>query len=302
MSKIKILSPAKINLGLLVKEKRPDGYHNIETILTPIRLFDEIILEKRDKGIRLKVTGWKPVSRTGEKFKSSRAQEFKSLSILNNKKNLAFRAAKLFFRKSGIKEGVKITLKKNIPVGAGLGGGSSNAASVLKGLNRLFDYPFNSQELDRLAINLGMDVPFFLRGRPCYATGRGEVLKPIKLPKLYLLLYIPKYSIATKWAYNNLSDLTKEKLSLNIILEKFAKRSYKNLLELLNNSFEPLVFKVHKDLAIIKERFLESGAYMASLSGTGGAVYGLYRKSDLPNARNFLLRKKIKVIVTETAN
>lgn len=294
MNSLIIRSFAKINLGLLVKDKRPDGYHNIETIFVPIGLSDEIKLKKIEKNIIIKIPNQK-------------------IKIPKGKTNLTYKAAALFFNKSGISAGAEITIKKNIPVGAGLGGGSSNGAAVLQGLNNLYNKPLSKEELHSLALKIGMDVPFFLTGKPCYATGRGELLEPIKIEKLNIVLYFPEYPIITKWAYQNISNikhqkskmkteriLTNGKLSFMILRNNLVKGDLSNLQRHIRNSFEDLVFAHYPDLARMKEFFLSNEAYAASLSGSGSAVFGLVEKKNISVLKTALKNNKIKAVFTES--
>jgi 4-diphosphocytidyl-2-C-methyl-D-erythritol kinase len=312
MNSLTVRSFAKINLGLLVKEKCPDGYHNIETIFVPIRLSDKIRLKKINKNIIINIPNQK-------------------IKIPKGKTNLAYKAAELFFKESGIPNGIEITIEKNIPVGAGLGGGSSNAAAVLHSLNVLYGKPLSKEELYKLALKIGMDVPFFLMhtrpiipsgqgrgknlsasalaqagmrlGKACYATGRGDILKPIKIPNLRIVLYLPNYPILTKWAYQKVQSsggLTNDDLSLKILRKKLVKGDLRNLQRHILNSFEDLVFAHYPDLARIKEFFLTHGAYAASLSGSGSAVFGLVEKKNIYALRAALKRNKIKAVFAES--
>lgn len=305
MNSIIINSFAKINLGLLVKEKRPDGYHNIETIFVPIRLSDKILLKKTDQKIVLKLPG-------------------RGIKIPKGKANLAYKAAELFFNKTKIKQGVAIRIEKNIPVGAGLGGGSSNAAMVLRGLNILSGNLLTKKDLSNLALKIGMDVPFFLTGQACYAMGRGEILKPIKIPKLNMVLYFSGYPIITKWAYENIAKikfpisntrpssssstsrgrkrggLTNGDLSLKILREKLVNGDLRNLQRQIRNNFEDLIFAYHPDLAEVKEFFLTNGAYAASLSGSGSAIFGLVKRNKIAMLKTALKRNKIEAVFTES--
>jgi|UniRef100_A0A7C6A846 4-diphosphocytidyl-2-C-methyl-D-erythritol kinase len=286
-----IRSYAKINLGLLVKKKRSDGYHNIETIYVPIQLHDKIRLKKIDKGIIIKTMGI-------------------PIPVPQEKANLAYKAALLFGKEFGITSGIEILIEKNIPVGAGLGGGSSNAAAVLQGLNLMSGEPGTKKDLYNLALKIGMDVPFFLCGKACYATGRGEILEPIKIPKLNVVLYYPGYPIITKWAYKKIAKvsllpkdkrlLTNQALSLKILSEKLQNGDLTDLSHYLLNSFEDLVFEHHPDLAEIKQFFLKHGAYAASLAGSGSAIFGLVEKKNIPILRKALKENKINVLFTKS--
>ncbi|MEO0102988.1 MAG: 4-(cytidine 5'-diphospho)-2-C-methyl-D-erythritol kinase, partial [candidate division WOR-3 bacterium] len=170
MTEIKIFSPAKLNLSLLIREKRPDGYHDIETIFIAINLFDQITISLKGRGIKILTDN--PEIPTGEE-------------------NLAYRAATFFYKNLGKSYGTEVFIENHIPPGRGLGGASSNAVATLIGLNLLFGRKFKKKELFALAKELGSDCPFFLFGGACYARGRGEILEPIKIPKLKFFLYLP---------------------------------------------------------------------------------------------------------------
>ncbi len=264
MDRISLSAPAKINLGLWVGRSRLDGYHEIITTLVPLELHDLIYIRKEKMGVKVKTSG---------------------INLdLPQKHNLAYRAAELFFQETKIQSGCLITIKKNIPVGAGLGGGSSNAATVLIGLNRLFGSPLNYTGLKKLAMQLGSDVPFFLLSVPCVARGRGEKLRPVRLPRLDLILHYPGFSISTAWAYNQLDrireKLTSPLISPKILCYKLRRNELAGLAEQVYNSFETIVFSKYPHLAQVKNLLLANGAIVASLSGSGSTVYGLLSAPD----------------------
>jgi len=297
---IKLLAPAKINIGLLVKEKLTSGYHRIETIMVPIKLFDTLIINKREKGI-----GFKTDSKT----------------LPRGKTNLVLKSARLFFDTVNMQGGAEIYLQKRIPIGAGLGGGSSDAAHTLLGLNHIYGNVLTLKQLHNLAVKIGMDVPFFLYGSACYATGRGEILKQISLPKFSIVLYVPKYSVSTKWAYQNvdvgltplemhqnlesvssapkrfLTGLTDNSFSLKILMKKLKHNDLADLNAFVCNTFENLVFSKHPDLLKIKNLFLAHGADTVSLSGSGSAIFGIFNKDVIRK-----ISKKLgkEVFITET--
>jgi 4-diphosphocytidyl-2-C-methyl-D-erythritol kinase len=277
ISNIKLLAPAKINVGLLVKEKLPSGYHKIETIMVPIKLFDTITISRAKKGLYFKTN---------------------SKKIPSDEDNLVMKAAKLFFQAAKIKSGAKIYLKKKIPIEAGLGGGSSDAASTLLGLNRIHRHILNLKQLHALATNIGMDVPFFLYQKPCYATGRGEILRPVSLPKFDILLYVPNYGISTKWAYHNIgAGLTDSSFSLIILKKKLIQNDLFGINVLVSNTFEGVVFSKHPDLLRIKNLFLANGAYAAGLSGSGSTIFGVFEENMIKKVSRKL---DIKTLVTQT--
>ncbi len=259
MERIKILSPAKINIGLRVLRKREDGYHDIETIFHEVKFFDEIEMEISDE------------------------IEFETDSdeIPLGFDNLCLKAVRIFFESFGIHSGVKIYLKKRIPVGAGLGGGSSNSASVLKGLNILFGVGADDDLLCELGSLIGSDVPFFIKGGIAYATGRGEVIEPIyiEIPYKVVLVY-PNVKISTAWAYGNLKLKNHDgKESLKKILIENINRPEK-LRELIENDFEGLVFSFYPKVGEVKRKLYELGSVFSLMSGSGSAVFGFFDEID----------------------
>src|ERR1041385_8066520 len=181
-------SPCKVNLLLNILGRRADGFHELETVLHPVRLFDELTFAAAPAGVQLTCTDPR---------------------LPTDARNLVYRAAELFLAKAAIKDGVRIQLRKNIPLAAGLGGGSGNAAVTLLGLNELFDRPLSAESLSAVAAALGSDVPFFLQDRPALGTGRGERIEPLDFfPALrgaaFVLIH-PGFGISTPWAYQNLA-------------------------------------------------------------------------------------------------
>lgn len=221
------------------------------------------------------------------------------------------KAARRFQQATGIRQPVAIRLTKRIPVGAGLGGGSSDAAAVLKGMNQLFGQPLGSREMHDLALELGSDVPFFLKHNACIATGRGDVLTPVQLPKLHVLLHLPGFPVSTAWAYRELdrlrrqrprlvAGLTQQAFCLNIALARLKAGRLSSLADLLHNSFEEPVFRRHPGLRTIKARFLKAGADAALLSGSGSAVFALVRPSRLRQVQSALALKGVEFLSLET--
>ena len=252
---MKILSPAKINLFLHVRGKRPDGYHELFSLMCRITLFDEISLEfSEGNGIEIFCAHPK---------------------VPANSNNLASRAVNLFQRELGSEQRVRIHLKKNIPPAAGLGGGSSNAASVLMALNAYHNYPFSNEMLMNMGLRLGADVPFFIFQKPALATGIGEKLAPFEgdLPYHILLLY-PGVEVSTAEAYQNLNlGLTKEEkkpTSTNLKLKRFDPAQD------LTNDLERVTIQKYPEIRLAKEKMLKLGAVGALMSGSGSTVFGLF--------------------------
>jgi 4-diphosphocytidyl-2-C-methyl-D-erythritol kinase len=263
MKKVKLKAHAKINVGLLITGKRHDGYHEIETIFQEIDLHDTIYLEKHEPG-KIVIECSHPL-------------------VPNDEKNICFRAIEKLRDASGINFGSKITIEKNIPVGAGLGGGSSNAAAVIKGANELFNLGISQETQHEIAREIGADVPFFLMGGTALATGIGDVLEPLKLPfSYYGVLIYPKIEISTSWVYKNFNfNLTKTKKIIKLAHFYNDEISFK---EFFQNDLEKVVFKKFPELAKIKESLYDSGAFFASMSGSGSSIYGLFK--DKASARN----------------
>jgi 4-diphosphocytidyl-2-C-methyl-D-erythritol kinase len=253
-----IRAPAKVNLGLEVLRKRRDGYHEIRTLFQSVSLTDGIRLERTRRGIRLECPGV-----------DGRKEE-----------NLAWRAAELFFRRTGAWGGMSITLAKGIPIGGGLGGGSSDAAAVLLGACRLFGLKPALQDLAGWAGELGSDVPFFLYGGAAVGTGRGERIETLraKLPAGRVLIYAPTFPISTAGVYSayRRRRLTGEDDRLTLLLKKRRQGSTARLGKALFNDLEKVVLARHPELAEAKRLLLESGAAGARVSGSGSCVFGVY--------------------------
>jgi len=260
MSKITLKSPAKINIGLNIIRKRNDGYHDLETIFYPLLLHDILTFEKAD-----------------ETNLKSNSNEINSLQT-----NLISTAIEFLETIVDRKLNVKIYLEKNIPIGAGLGGGSSNAAATLKALNQLFELNLTYDKLSEIALKLGSDVPFFLEPFPCFASSRGEIRKNIQLSLSQPILIVnPGIHISTKWAFQNL-ELTSHKKSL-IELCEHSSITIDDIKDYATNDFENIVFEKYPEIKSIKDKLDASVADFVSMTGTGSTVYGVF--SNLQKAR-----------------
>lgn len=248
------LSPAKVNLFLRVLRKRADGYHDIVSIMQPISLFDEISLDIREgRGISI---------------------ECDNISIPVDRTNLAFKAAEAFFKTTGINNKAIIKIKKRIPVAAGLGGGSSNAATVLMALNELTSLNLSANDLAKIGLAIGSDVPFFLVGKPCLAKGRGEILEPVELPRFWYVLINPGFPVSTQWVYRNL-NLTKNIENININISKVSK-NIAAIQRLLINDLEAVTLRKHYEIQELKDALLALDATGALMSGSGPTVFGVF--------------------------
>jgi 4-diphosphocytidyl-2-C-methyl-D-erythritol kinase len=255
---MKILSPAKINLFLQITGKRPDGYHDLFSLMCCIGLYDTVSL---DVGVE------------------ETAVSCDHPHVPEDETNLAFAAADLFYKKLKKNEGVKISIQKQIPVAAGLGGGSSNAAAVFLGLNRFYGYPFSTDELMFMGLSIGADVPFFIFRKPATASGIGEKLKVYPgLEKLKILLVFPGFTVSTAAVYKNLNlRLTKCKKKLKASL--LDQRSFDPGCHLCND-LEAVVASKYPVINTVKTALLDHGALGALMSGSGPTVFGLFSDSD----------------------
>jgi len=253
---IRIKSHAKINLCLYVLGEREDGYHEIFTVMQTVDLCDELSLSRISESIKI---------------------ECDDPEVPQNSSNLAHRAAQLVLDEAEVDFGVKIRIKKRIPVGAGLGGGSSNAASVLIGLNRMLNLRFTGEKLHQIAEKIGSDVPFFLYSGQAVARGRGEKIKQIKLPKDYWIILVnPHFKILTPSVYKKIRiDLTKKVKEIKI---SFNKAEFFALLKEWSNDLEGEVVKTFPQIKEIKDRLREAGAIKAQMSGSGPTVFGIFKK------------------------
>ena len=254
---MQILAPAKINLSLRVVGKRADGFHEIETLLAPISLYDKIDIEKQNRWIDFICDD--PALSTGDD-------------------NLVVRAAKLFLERTKIKGGVSIKLQKKIPHGAGLGGGSSNAAATLRALNELFETKLSREELLKVASEIGSDVPFFLFESAALCKGRGEIVEPTKLKtKLSVLLLKPSFGVPTAWAYSRWEE------SKEISDVSYAPQSLNG--QTFVNDLERPVFAKFVFLAQLKSWLLKQSEVNAALmSGSGSTVFAVLKDKAAGNS------------------
>ncbi len=252
------LSPAKINLFLIITGKRPDGYHNLCTLMCCIGLYDIISFRYDTENISV---------RCNHKM------------VPEDETNLAYKAAKTFLKKMGKLDGVEIFIDKKIPVGGGRGGGSSNAASVLLNLNARYNMPFNKKELMSMGLSLGADVPFFISGKPTLATGIGEILEPYdSLRKYHILLINPGISVSTAEVYKNL-NLALTNCEKKIKCTLFKKISF-NVEEHLCNDLETVTASMLPFINSAKKSLLDLGAKGSLMSGSGPTVFGLFSDAE----------------------
>jgi 4-diphosphocytidyl-2-C-methyl-D-erythritol kinase len=251
-----VKAPAKINLTLDVLYKRPDNYHEVEMIMTTVDLADRIGLETRHDGI----------------IKINSTNGF----IPDDNRNLAYQAAQLLKDTYGIKEGVSITIEKEIPVAAGLAGGSSDAAATLKGLNELWNLGLSLDTLAELGAKIGSDVSFCVYGGTALATGRGEQIQKLpNPPACWVVLAKPKIGVSTAQVYGGLNIDEIEHPNTKQMIEAVEKNDYALMCNSLGNVLETVTFKLHPEVIMIKEQMKRFGADAVLMSGSGPTVFGL---------------------------
>jgi 4-diphosphocytidyl-2-C-methyl-D-erythritol kinase len=260
---MKLFPNAKINIGLHVTEKRSDGYHNIETVFYPLMLSDELSVELCECSVNAQDKPDYLFQMSGINFDS------------DPEKNLVIKAFRLLQQEFELKP-VNIYLRKNIPFGAGLGGGSSDAAFMLKALNQLLDLDLSDHKLEKLAVRLGADCPVFIKNKPVFANGIGDVFTPIALTLkgYYIVLVKPDILVPTPDAYASVVP----KQPINSLLEEIRKpvATWKHAIK---NDFESTVFNKYPLIAKIKSQLYEQGALYASMSGSGASVFGFFEEN-----------------------
>ncbi len=266
MNTLVIPSPAKINLFLKVVGRRPDGYHEIITLLSRIGLFDTVVLAFDQPSISV---------------------DCSHPRVPEDRSNLAYQAASLFFEALSTHDGVAIYIDKVIPVAAGLGGGSSNAAAVLMGLNQHYGLPFEGKELMEIALKVGADVPFFLFRHVAVARGIGENLQAYdEVPPLSVVLVYPRFEVSTAWVYKNLNlRLTNEGKNFKIVK---LNQDLSRIKDFLFNDLEQVTIRKFPEIKNIKKALLDLGAQTALMSGSGPSVFGLFE--DLHQATKAIQR------------
>lgn len=250
-------SPAKVNLHLRVLRRREDGYHDILSLMQRISLSDEMTFAPRAGGILLRC----PDS-----------------ALPNDEGNIIYRAAVAFYARTGIPPGIEIAIRKRIPIAAGLGGGSSNAATTLMALNELSDHPLTREELMQTGAGLGADVPFFLFGNAAWASGIGDrLVEAPPLPPLWFVLLNPGFAVSTKMVYREL-NLGLTNGSINYSIPRFY--TVDDVIGGLTNDLEKVTLRQHPVLGHFKTLLLENGARGALMSGSGPTVFGLFADEE----------------------
>ncbi|MFC7443367.1 4-(cytidine 5'-diphospho)-2-C-methyl-D-erythritol kinase [Laceyella putida] len=254
-------APAKINLTLDALFKRPDGYHELEMVMTTVDLFDRIDLYETEKAITL---------------------ESSSGLVPQDERNLAYRAAALLKEKTGCKKGVHIYIDKRIPVAAGLAGGSSDAAATLRGCNRLWKLGLCDAELAAIGAEIGSDVPFCVYSHTALAQGRGEILTALPAPpSCWVVLAKPSHGVSTADVFGKLRvDAIEEHPETRSMIEAVKQQDYEGIIRYLGNVLEPVTMDMHEDVRKLKQKMLQFGADGVLMSGSGPTVFALVKQES----------------------
>jgi len=273
-----VLAPAKINLSLLIAGERDDGFHEIETIIAKVNLFDEVLIERRGRaGVELICKGphWAPGGR----------------------ENLVYKASELFLPRYDLQGGLKITLTKNIPAGSGLGSASSDAAATLMGVNRLLELGIGREQLSEMGTQLGSDVPFFLNGPLAFCTGKGEEIEELGEKFDFLaLLVLPDVNVSTREVYANYKHEFGVYENLRRSINGYVKKNRIDLVaKMCANMLERSCFSLYEGLAKLKGRIESLGVGPMCLSGSGSAMFCLVGDRDVEKARAYEAKLKERI-------
>ncbi len=284
MNEIKLKAYAKINLSIDIISKRSDNYHNVEMIMQQIDLHDVITIKKNSLN------------------KINIISENKDIPFDNN--NIAYKVARYILDNYNISTGIDIYIEKNIPIAAGLAGGSSDAAAVIKGMNKLFSLNLSIDTMKEIGVKFGADIPFCIEGGACIATGIGEKLKKIEPLNAYILLIKPDINVSTKEVYENL-DLSsiKNHPNTNRIVDLIKKDKKYLLKNEMYNVLEEVTIKMHPEIKSIKEKMYNEKAIVSMMSGSGPTVFGIYDDyNEINLAYNNLMKEYKNVYIARQVN
>ncbi len=253
---------AKINLGLDVLRRRPDGYHEVKMIMQTVDICDELTFEKREEpGIELQIEG---------------------ADLPADENNLVYRAAALLLEKKQIREGVSITLQKKIPIAAGMAGGSADAAATLRGVNALFGMGYSAEELKEIGVTLGADIPYCIQGGTMLSEGIGEILTPLsEPPACHLVIAKPDIDVSTAFVYGHLqADKLTFHPDIDGMAAALAAGELRGITDRMGNVLETVTVKEYPVIDKLKRMMCELGAENALMSGSGPTVFGIYREKE----------------------
>ena len=274
MDKLALKAYGKINLGLDVLRKRPDGYHDLKMIMQMVDVYDDIIITKTDRKDEIIVAT--------DKF------------VLENEKgNLAYMAAKLLFDEFDIHQGIEIKINKRIPIAGGMAGGSSDCATTLMGINKMFDLRLSKEDMMKRGVKLGADVPYCVLGKTAIAEGIGEILTPLPTPpSCYVIIAKPPVSVSTAFVYGNIrpDEITKRP-DIDGMAEAIKNGDLYKMSSLLYNVMEDVTVPEYPIIADIKKMMIENGALNSIMSGSGPTVFGIYDNLEKAENTMKLLKK-----------
>lgn len=272
MKEYDIKAYAKINLGLDVVKRLPNGYHQVKMVMQTVGIYDELFLERTESGILV-------TTDSGE--------------LPTDENNLIYKAAKLMQEKFGISEGIRIHLRKNIPIAAGMAGGSTDAAATMKGMSRLFDLELEPQELMDAGVAIGADVPYCIMGGTALAEGIGEKLTPLDMaPDCFVLVAKPDISVSTKYVYEHLDAAGIERHpDIDGMVAAIEAGSLQGILDRMENVLETVTIPAYPVIEGIKSRMRELGAVGSLMSGSGPTVFGIFLEERAAQAACEQLRQ-----------
>ncbi len=262
MKRITMNAMAKINLALDVLKRREDGYHEVKMIMQTVELFDILHFEKQEKaGISITIEG---------------------ADLPADRNNLIYKAANLLYEKNGIQEGVRITLVKQIPIAAGMAGGSTDAAATLTGLNLLFDLGYQEEQLKELGVTLGADIPYCIQGGTVLSEGIGEKLTTLPpIPSAWLVVAKPAVDVSTAYVYRSLRlQKLKERPDIDGMMEAIRQKDIVGVADRLGNVMETVTEREYPVITQLKAMMKENGALNALMSGSGPTVFGIFTKEE----------------------
>ena len=265
---------AKVNIGLDVLRRRPDGYHELKMIMQTVDIFDDLTFEReREPGIRLRIEG---------------------ADLPADENNLVYRAAALMMEERQIKEGVAITVTKRIPIAAGMAGGSADAAAAMRGLNALFEMGYATEALRELGVRLGADIPYCITGGTMLSEGIGEVLTPLPAPpECYLVVAKPDMDVSTAFVYQNLrADSLLFHPDIDGMVKALAAGDLGGITDRMGNVLETVTVPAYPVIDRIKTRMRELGAENALMSGSGPTVFGIYKEQETAKKAAAIIREE----------
>jgi len=262
VNQVRIRAMAKVNLGLDVLRRRENGYHDVKMVMQTVDLYDELTLTKEQENT-IRIT-----TNAGE--------------LPLNEENLIYKAAKLLFDKAGKTYGVSIHLNKNIPIAAGMAGGSTDAAATLLALNRLYDLGYTKEELAETGVKIGADVPYCIYGGTYLSEGIGEILTKLPdAPDCYIVIAKPPIGVSTKYVYENLHiETVTEHPDMDAMVEAIKRGSLQGVTDTMGNVLETVSVKRYPEIAAMKQCLLDNGAENALMSGSGPTVFGIFTRKE----------------------